>query len=429
MRVQYLTSHTLIFRTHSSSRYSVAALVGALELDERLVDLSIQAPLDLALESIQKSIDKGPTIIAHSVMSTQTDRVYREVKELREQFGKDLTIIGGGAHASIRPKELLANGFDYAVVGEGEYVLPDLIWHLMNDRNPLSIPSVVDKTVDEVPLPKNFPIVELDKCPPFALGMNILGPIEVTRGCPFKCKFCSTPFLTGGRVRHRSVESITNWLKLAVEKSGFERTWFLSPNALCYGGHGRKAEPEKLEELLKAVTKIDGLNEVFFGSFPSEVRPEFVTRPILEMLRNYVANDTLQIGLQSGSDRVLKLANRHHTVEEGMNAIRIALDTGFIPHVDMIFGLPGETKEELHDSVKLCYDLVEMGAKTHGHVFMPLPGSAYENMPPGKLDSESRRLLGELARRKDMTGSWSTQEGIAETLHAQNKEIQESTDD
>ncbi|MHA1136900.1 MAG: TIGR04013 family B12-binding domain/radical SAM domain-containing protein [Candidatus Thorarchaeota archaeon] len=422
-----MSSHSLIFRTHSSSRYSVAALVGALEFDERLVDLSIIAPLDQSLESIQKSIDQGPTIIAHSVMSTQTDRIYREVKELRERFGKDVTIVGGGAHASIRPKELLANGFDYVVVGEGEYVLPDLIWHLMNGRNPLSIPSVVDRTVVEAPVPKNFPVVDLDKCPPFALGMNILGPIEVTRGCPFQCKFCSTPFLTGGRVRHRSVESITNWLQLAVERSGFERTWFLSPNALCYGGHGRKAEPEKLEVLLKAVTKIDGLEEVFFGSFPSEVRPEFVTRSILEMLRNYVANETLQIGLQSGSDRVLNLVNRHHTVEDGMNAIRIALDTGFIPHVDMIFGLPGETKEELHDSVQLCYDLVEMGAKTHGHVFMPLPGSAYENMPPGKLDLESRRLLGELSRRKEMTGSWSTQEGIAENLWSQNKTAKDET--
>ena len=369
----------------------------------------------------RQSIDAGPTIIAHSVMSTQTERVYKEVKEIRERFGSDVTIIGGGAHASIRPKNLLVNGFDYVVVGEGEYTFPELIWRLINDEKNLKIPGVVDKTVDDVPVPKNLPNVELDKCPPFALGMNILGPIEVTRGCPFQCKFCSTPFLTGGKVRHRSIESITDWLKLAVEKSGFERTWFLSPNALCYGGHGRKAEPEKLEALLKSVTKIDGLDEVFFGSFPSEVRPEFVTPSILEMLRSYVANDTLQIGLQSSSNRVLNLANRHHTVDQGMDAIRMALDTGFIPHVDMIFGLPGETIEELHDSVKLCYDLVEMGAKTHGHVFMPLPGSAYENMPPGKLDSESRRLLGELSRRKDMTGSWSTQEGIAETLWFQNK--------
>jgi B12-binding domain/radical SAM domain protein len=355
-------------------------------------------------------------------MSTQTDRVYREVKKIRKQFGSDVTIVGGGAHASIRPKELLANGFDYAVVGEGEYTFPELIWNLISGGTVQNIAGVVDSTMTEVPLPKHLPQVDLNKCPPFALGMNILGPIEVTRGCPFQCKFCSTPFLTGGKVRHRSVESIKEWLELAVEKSGFKRTWFLSPNALCYGGHGRKAEPEKLETLLKAVTKIDGLDEVFFGSFPSEVRPEFVTRSIIEMLRSYVANDTLQIGLQSSSNRVLKLANRHHTVKEGIDAINIALDAGFTPHVDMIFGLPGETKDELHASVQLCYDLVDMGAKTHGHVFMPLPGSAYENMPPGKLDSESRRLLGELSRRKDMTGSWSTQEGIAETLYSQNRD-------
>jgi len=385
------------------------------------MDLDIQAPLNLSLKFIRKAVERGPTIIAQSMMSTQTERVYEEVREIRAHFGNDVTIIGGGAHASIRPKDLLTNGFDYVVVGEGETAFPELVWYLMNDRDPSDISGVVHKKMEEFPVPKNLPIVNLDDCPPFALKMNILGPIEVTRGCPFQCKFCSTPFLTGGRVRHRSVESITNWLKLAVEKSGFERTWFLSPNALCYGGHGRSAEPVKLEELLKAVTKINGLDEVFFGSFPSEVRPEFVTKSILEMLRIYVANDTLQIGLQSSSNRILKLANRHHTVEQGMDAIRTALDTGFIPHVDMIFGLPGETQEELRDSVELCYNLVEMGAKTHGHVFMPLPGSAYENMPPGRLDSESRRLLGELSRRKDMTGSWSTQEGIAEFLWFQNR--------
>jgi len=427
MRVQQLSSYSLIFRAHSSSRYSVAALIGALELDERLRDLDIQAPLDLESYSIQEAINRGPTIIAHSVMSTQTKRVYNEIKKIRKQFGNDVIIVGGGAHASIRPKELLVNGFDYVVVGEGETAFPDLIWRLINGRDPLDIPRVVGQKSKNIPVPKDFPYVNLNMCPPFALGMNILGPIEVTRGCPFQCKFCSTPFLTGGTVRHRSVEAIEEWLRLAVEKSGFKRTWFLSPNALCYGGHGRKAEPEKLEALLKTVTRIDGLEEVFFGSFPSEVRPEFVTRPILEMLRNYVANDTLQIGLQSGSERILKLINRHHTVEQGMDAIRTALDTGFIPHVDMIFGLPGETPEELHTSVKLCYDLVEMGAKTHGHVFMPLPGSVYENMPPGKLDTESRRLLGELSRRKKMTGSWSTQEGIAEYLWSQRKSTKDET--
>ena len=144
-----------------------------------------------------------------------------------------------------------------------------------------------------------------------------MGPIEITRGCPYSCKFCCTPFLTGGRVRHRSIESVVEWLQRAVEMSGFKRTWFLSPNALSYGGHGRTVESDRIESLLKAVTSVKGLEEVFFGSFPSEVRPEFVSTPILEMMKGYVANKTLQIGLQSGSNRILKIINRHHTVEDG----------------------------------------------------------------------------------------------------------------
>jgi radical SAM superfamily enzyme YgiQ (UPF0313 family) len=178
-----------------------------------------------------------------------------------------------------------------------------------------------------------------------------------------------------------------------------------------------------LETLLRESTKVEGLEEVFFGSFPSEVRPEFVTQPILEMMRSYVANTSVQIGLQSSSNRILSLANRRHTVEQGMKAIRMTLDSGFTPHIDMIFGLPGETKKELYDSIELCYTLVDMGAKTHGHVFMPLPGSVYDVMPPGQLDSESRQRLGELSRRKEMTGAWSTQERLAEFLWSQNKDF------
>jgi B12-binding domain/radical SAM domain protein len=388
-----VSPHTLIFRAHSSSRYSVAALVGIVETDHRLVDLKIEAPIEHSLKSIQKSVEHGSTILAHSVMSTQTDRVYREIKDIRENIGESVTIVGGGPHASARPLELLKNGFDFVVVGEGEKTFPELLCHLINDRDPHDIPGVVGVDSVDCPRPRDLSPVDLNEYPPFALGMNILGPVEVTRGCPYSCKFCCTPFLTGGRVQHRSVDSVVEWLKHAVEKSGFDRTWFLSPNALSYGGRGRSVEFEKVEVLLKTVSMIEGLDEVFFGSFPSEVRPEFVSKPVLEMMKQYVANETLQIGLQSCSNRVLKLINRHHTMEEGLSAIRTALDCGFVPHVDMIFGIPGETATEMKENVELCYTLSEMGAKIHGHVFMPLPGSAFEKMPPGRLDQESRTSL------------------------------------
>ena len=173
---------------------------------------------------------------------------------------------------------------------------------------------------------------------------------------------------------------------------------------------------ERLEYLLRRATSVEGLEEVFFGAFPSEVRPEFVTKDALELLRRYVANETLQIGLQSASDRVLDIADRHHTVEEGLDAIRMSFECGFTPHVDMMFGLPGETREELRASIEMCEELAGMGAMVHGHVFMPLPGSAFENMHPGILDPESRSTLGELSRKGVLTGSWSTQETLAAEL-------------
>ena len=418
MRVYLVDSHTLVFAAHSLSRYSLAALLGAVETDPRLVSLHVVAPLELNESMLKKTAAGGRLIIAHSVMSTQIERVYHEVNKTRKMFGSGVTLIAGGAHASARPGELLDAGFDHVVVGEGEQVFPELLCRLMNGQDTDTIAGVVSEHSENYPRPSDLPRIQLDDYPPFALDMNIVGPIEITRGCPYACKFCCTPFLTGGRVRHRSVESITKWLRTAVEKIGFRRTWFLSPNALCYGGRGRVVVPDKLEHLLKESTSIEGLDEVFFGSFPSEVRPEFVSKEILELLRHYVANKTLQIGLQSGSDKVLKAANRQHTVAEGLDAVRIALDCGFIPHVDMIFGLPGESKEDVDVSIELCHDLVDMGARLHGHVFMPLPGSSFENMPPGRLDDETRRVLGDLSRRKVLTGAWSNQEGLAEKLAA-----------
>jgi B12-binding domain/radical SAM domain protein len=419
--VQCLGIQSLIFRAHPSSRYSIAALLGVIETDPRLVELEVSAPLDLTDNLIRVAVEKGPTVIAHSVMSTQVNRVFQEVKRTKKKFGKQVVHIAGGPHATVRPGELLEAGFDYVIIGEGERAFPDLLWHLFADKEPASILGVVSGHMEHYPQPRNLPRICLDDFPPFALGMNVVGPIEVTRGCPFACKFCSTPFLTGGGVRHRSIDLVVKWLRKAVMTRGFERTWFLSPNALCYGGQGRTVEHEKLEALLKQTTAIEGLKELFFGSFPSEVRPEFVNKTVLEMLRHYVANTTLQIGLQSGSDRVLKSINRHHTLSDGISAVRTAFDCGFIPHVDMIFGLPGESRDDLNASLQLCESLIDMGSRVHGHVFLPLPGSAFENAPPGKLDRGTRRFLTELTKKKKLTGSWSQQEKLGTELAACSK--------
>ncbi|MHA2005469.1 MAG: cobalamin-dependent protein, partial [Candidatus Thorarchaeota archaeon] len=112
--------HHLIFRAHSSTRYSVAALLGSIETDHRLTELDVSAPLELSDTAIQRAIDRGRVVIAQSVMSTQIDRVFRETRKIRNRFGDSVILVGGGPHASARPRELLDAGFDFVVIGEGE---------------------------------------------------------------------------------------------------------------------------------------------------------------------------------------------------------------------------------------------------------------------------------------------------------------------
>ncbi|MEM4735237.1 MAG: TIGR04013 family B12-binding domain/radical SAM domain-containing protein [Candidatus Thorarchaeota archaeon] len=410
-----LTDCRLLFRFHRHSRYSIAALVGAVETDPRLSALQIELLSESGSHILRHGDPDERVIAAFSVMSTQVDRVIAEARAIRNEMQDRVILVAGGPHATARPRDLLDSCFDYVVIGEGEYAFPELLLRLIDDRNPLSIPGVVGKETETIPTPASLPRINLDEYPPFALEKNVLGPVEVTRGCAFRCKFCATPFLTGGVVRHRSVECVAKWLRQAVERRGFRRTWFLSPNALCYGGRGHGPALGKLERLLDQVSRV-GIEQVFFGTFPSEVRPDFVTRDSLEIMRQYVANESLQIGIQSGSDRVLDLVNRHHTVDQGLDAVRLALDFGFRPHVDMIFGLPGEGPQDLKRTLDICHELVEMGAKLHGHVFMPLPGSEFENSLPMALDSETRQELGELTRKGHMTGAWANQEILGKSM-------------
>ncbi|MFX1415565.1 MAG: cobalamin-dependent protein, partial [Promethearchaeota archaeon] len=150
-------------------------------MDSRLTGLELSAPLEISDGFIRKATEKGPVIVAHSVMSTQTNRVFHESKKTKAQFGDAVTLIGGGPHASARPSELLDAGFDHVVIGEGEKLVTDLLWYLLNDKDPREIDGVVSEKRDSYPKPKGLPRVELDEYPPFALDMNVLGPIEVTR--------------------------------------------------------------------------------------------------------------------------------------------------------------------------------------------------------------------------------------------------------
>jgi B12-binding domain/radical SAM domain protein len=352
---------------------------------------SIAALLPLVEASLAREPRNG--IMLYSFASAQVEEVYKEVDSARAA-GTEAIFIAGGPHSSALPDEALKH-FDFVVIGEGEETLPQLIRVIEEDQNFSTVKGIAYMERGRVLITGKRPPVNLDLYPPFS---QILAPIEISRGCPWGCTYCQTPRLFGSCMRHRSIAIIERYARRHKDIR------FTSPNSLAYGSDGRTPRLEKVESLLKALS---GQNKpIYFGTFPSEVRPDFVSREALEIISKYCANRSISLGGQSGSPTMLRAIGRGHGREEIEAACDLAREFGLTPQVDFIFGLPAESAEDQDLTLDLVRSIVAKGGKVRAHSFTPLPGTPLWGASPAPLAGEVAASLGRLALEGRLTGSW-----------------------
>jgi B12-binding domain/radical SAM domain protein len=423
-----MARNAFAFVEYSYNRYSLAVLTGALEVDERMQEVEIYflksnpkneqdtAFIDEALE-LAKRYDR--LVLAFSFHTPNVIPMAQTIGELKtrlEQTHTDnVTLIAGGPHPSGDPIGTLEMGIDIVVVGEGEVALPNLLEKLYAQQNYTGVQGLSYLENSKYKFTGKPKPIDLSDYPAFAVKHKRYSPIEIGRGCPWACKFCQTPFLMGGKMRYRSVESTVKYAKLAKD-FGIRDLRFITPVSFAYGSpDGRTTNPEAVEELLKGVSSVFGREHLFFGSFPSEVRPESVTPEMLSLVKKYCANDNIIIGAQSGSETMLEAIHRGHTAIDVMKAVKLILEFGFTANVDFIFGMPGETQEDIDASLEFMHQLTDIGARVHSHTFMPLVGTPLSHGKPGVVDNKTKGLLEQLRSRGLEYGHWQQQETIAET--------------
>ncbi|MHA1401017.1 MAG: TIGR04013 family B12-binding domain/radical SAM domain-containing protein [Candidatus Heimdallarchaeaceae archaeon] len=415
-----MNKKAIVFNLEKRNFYSLTPLIATIDDDSELSPLDLHIENDLSVQKIKVYLSKYDKVVfAFSFRTAQLEDIYLKMEQIYKSL-KDSEIsraifIAGGSHPSGDPLSTLRLGFDYAFIGEGEYSISLFLKKLINDEPLEETPGIAyfEALPADIKINPAPPIINLDLYPMLSKKRRLFPPLEITRGCSFGCAFCQVPSLFHRNVRHRSPEVILDTVRwMGQEKLDDIR--FITPNSFGYlANHPKKVNIDAIISFLTAIKMTKGIRRVFFGTFPGEVRPETVSEELMEKLKPIIANKKIAIGLQSGSNRILQKHYRGHSVEEGLEAIRIIKKFGFIPIVDFIFGLPGATEEDEFESIKVIEDLISLGAQIRPHVFMPLPGSKLANESVGATTKKIRRILGRLSNEKKIEGNWSNQEKYA----------------
>ncbi len=207
--------------------------------------------------------------------------------------------------------------------------------------------------------------------------------VAIMRGCNNFCAYCIVPYLRG-RERSRSRENILAEVRQLVAE-GFKEVTLLGQNVNSY--HDGQTD---FPQLLQAVSRIQGIYRVRFASSHPK---DFSERLIKVMAEEPPVCQHIHLAVQSGSNKVLELMNRHYTKEHFLNLLakarakmpRISLTT------DIIVGFPGETDADFEDTL----DLVKQAQFDNAFTFKfnPREGTKAAQMPETVSEAEKQERL------------------------------------
>jgi radical SAM superfamily enzyme YgiQ (UPF0313 family) len=304
----------------------------------------------------------APGLLALSLTTRQWLRARALVRALRQQV--DVPVVAGGLHPTFSGEEVLASeGFDFVCLGEGEEPMGDLVEALERGERP-RVTNIWAKGEPRPLLRK--PIEPLDALPFMARDFldERWGVIHMTtqRGCPFPCTYCAARKYedlyegTGDYGRRRSHASVLAELE-AIEE--FTYIIFLDDTFTIH------------HPWVKDFCKVYG--ERWRKPFSLHARVETVDRDLLRVLAQAGCRHIVY-GVESGSPRVRReIMHRPVTNERFVDVFRWTKEAGILVTANYMLGLPGETKDDLEQTLAL-HEAIQ--PDDFGYfVFYPYPGT------------------------------------------------------
>jgi radical SAM superfamily enzyme YgiQ (UPF0313 family) len=300
--------------------------------------------------------DTDADLVALSAKTSCVTHAYEVAAEFRRRGRK---VVLGGIHASLRPDEALEH-VDHVVVGEAELTWPTFVRAFFRGEAPRLQPDGGFPPMTEIPVPAWRQVEH---------GQYLFHQIQTTRGCPFKCRFCSVPDISGSTFRFKPVEQVVHELG-ALPSAGFLRdkmkaTYVVDDNFI--------SKVSYTKDLLRALAPQFAAGKV--GEWSAETTLNVARdEEMLDLFRD-AGCSTLIIGFESVSEATLltmdKKVNFCLTFQEAIERIH---RRGLSIVGNFIVGFDTDTLSVFRDTLRFIDDNAIL--YPFFSILTPMPGTA-----------------------------------------------------
>src|SRR3989339_257831 len=354
---------------------SIAAVLEKEGFSVKVIDLPA---LNLSWAELKEEIvNTSASIVGLTAVTAEFPSALQILKLVKEINVSTVTIVGG-PHVSIMPETANTESIDYIVAGEGEITAVELVKYILQKKGKLeeikgigykkdgniilTTPRPLIENLDSLPFPA-YHLLQIDKYRNYATldDGRKFATIVSSRGCPFKCIFCSSSAVFGHRWRTMSPERIFSDIKILYEKFNIRHLYFHDDEFTI--------SKERIIKLCKLLieSKFD-LKWSCLGRV-NDIDEEFA-KNISE-----AGCSAISLGIETGYPEGLKQIKKNINLEQVTNAFKLCRKYKIFTSANFMIGFPWENKKEILKTIKFARTLVPYADIFYFQTLIPYPGT------------------------------------------------------
>jgi anaerobic magnesium-protoporphyrin IX monomethyl ester cyclase len=359
--------------------------------------------LDAAVaRSPRKELDEvlgewRPDAVGVSTATAQMPSALAAAARIKGVRGR-IPVIAGGVHPTLFPAEVLGGPIDFAVHGEGERTMPELLAGLGGSRPLDSIPGIAHLSGGRPLVTARRPLIEdLDGLPAPAYDLLPLGrystpfsrpgkviSMVTSRGCPYPCTFCDAFVVHGRKYRAHSAKRVAAEMGRLADEFGIREVLFKDSEFVL----DRDRTVHLCDLLVREGTRL---------SWTCCARVDRLDAQLLESMAAAGCR-VIQLGVESGDPAVLETLKKRITHDQVRDAFRSARAAGIRTVANLMVGVPGETRGSVEMTERLVREIRPDFLNVQ--MLVPYPGTELHEMLTGGAGRRLDPIPSKEARRR-----------------------------